>query len=86
MLAQKRENEKKRYEKIMRNPELYAEYKRKNKEKYQRRKREGKVVTINNLPPREQRNKRKKDRESGEMNPKGHSSEEKKRRWLYNVI
>ncbi|KAL4721481.1 hypothetical protein ACJJTC_004993 [Scirpophaga incertulas] len=63
LLAQKRENEKKRYDKIKRNPALYAEYVRKNKEKYKRRKQEGKVVNIHNLPPRAQRALRKKWKE-----------------------
>lgn len=41
LLARKRENEKKRYLNIKKNPQLYAESKRKSKEKYEKKKREG---------------------------------------------
>ncbi|KAL4714007.1 hypothetical protein ACJJTC_008361 [Scirpophaga incertulas] len=61
--AQKRENEKKKYDKIKRIPALYTEYVRKNKEKYKRRKQEGKVVNIHNLPPRAQKALKKKWKE-----------------------
>lgn len=64
VLARKREMERKRYEKIKNNPELYAEYKEKNKAKYRKRKDEGKVKSVNNLTPRDQKMLRKKWREA----------------------
>lgn len=63
ILARKREREKQRYEKIKNDTELYAEYKKNCKAKYQRRKKEGKILCIKSLPPRDQNMLRKKWRE-----------------------
>lgn len=60
----KRELEKKRYQKIKGDPILYAQYQQNNKAKYEKRKAEKKVVSINEMTPRAKRAQRKKWRDA----------------------
>ncbi|KAH9639013.1 hypothetical protein HF086_012576 [Spodoptera exigua] len=59
-LRKKRPAEKKRYENIKSNAELWAEKQEKNRKSYIRRKEQKKQLPINEMPPREQRLQRKR--------------------------
>ncbi|KAH9631185.1 hypothetical protein HF086_005956 [Spodoptera exigua] len=59
-LRKKRLAEKKRYENIKNNVELWAEKQEKNRKSYIRRKEQKKQLPINEMPPREQRLQRKR--------------------------
>ncbi|XP_063529704.1 trichohyalin-like [Cydia strobilella] len=62
-LTKKREQAKLWYQKIKNNPELYAEYQRKNRLKYEKRIARKKVVPISEMTSTQQRKQRKKWRE-----------------------
>lgn len=53
-----------RMENIRKDPEKYALWRVKMQESYLKRKRQGKILSVSNLTPREQKNQRKKSRES----------------------
>lgn len=59
ILRKKREREKKRRDELKRNPEKYEEAKKKESERYLKRKAEGKITLINDLSERGKRLKRK---------------------------
>lgn len=60
LLAKKRAAEKARRDKIKLNPEAHAQYKEKERQRYKKRKEDKKLVQINDLTPRQQRNQRRK--------------------------
>ncbi|KAF9405866.1 hypothetical protein HW555_013571, partial [Spodoptera exigua] len=60
LLAKKRAAEKARRDKIKLNPEAHAQYKDKERQRYKKRKEDKKLVQINDLTPRQQRNQRRK--------------------------
>ncbi|XP_063617870.1 mRNA export factor GLE1-like isoform X1 [Cydia splendana] len=66
ILAKKRERERLRYHYIKNNPELYSEYQRKQNTNYENRKAQKKILPINEMTPRQQKQQRK--RASGEQN------------------
>ncbi|XP_063617871.1 uncharacterized protein LOC134790833 isoform X2 [Cydia splendana] len=66
LLAKKRERERLRYHYIKNNPELYSEYQRKQNTNYENRKAQKKILPINEMTPRQQKQQRK--RASGEQN------------------
>lgn len=62
-LTRKREQAKLWYQNIKNNPELYAEYQRKNRLKYEKIKAQKKIVPIREMTSTQQRKQRKKCRE-----------------------
>lgn len=66
-------------ERIRNNPEMYEEYKRKERERYHKRKQEGKIKLIEDSTEREKRSKRKLWRESSKKHREG-------RRIIQNII
>lgn len=72
----KRETERKRRENIKNNPDLYEEAKQKERERYHKRKQEGKIVTIDELSSRERRKKRKMWKQSAKKYRENHKKSE----------
>lgn len=85
ILAQQRLAKKRQYQRLKNDSDLYEERKLKNKIDYLRRKENKKILTIDELSPREQRSRRKKWRENTRRY-RQKLAEEKKKQEQQNVI